>query len=151
VDLFSALLTPMIGITTAWIAVQQYRLAKERMRRDLYDRRVAVYRGVMEVLSSILTYGRVRDADMANWARATAEKVFLFDEDLCNYLESVRKKAATAWAIGVQLEPEKRRFQERSVRERRNEALRTHDELLLWLSNQLEEVQAHFAKYLRIA
>jgi hypothetical protein len=29
VDLSAALLTPTIGITTAWIAIQQYRLAKE--------------------------------------------------------------------------------------------------------------------------
>jgi hypothetical protein len=146
VDLFSSLLTPTIGITTGWIAIQQFRLAKERMKRDLYDRRIIVYRGVIEVLSSIMSLGQVRGEDLANWARATAERGFLFDAALCEYLESIRKQIVTVWAFGAQLK-------ERGglpVGEQRSKVAGQEGEALLWLANQLPEVQGRFAKYLRV-
>lgn len=146
VELLAALLTPTIGVTTAWIAIQQYRLAKERMRRDLYDRRIAVYRGVVEVLSAIMTFGRVRGEELATWARVTAEKSFLFDEGLCDYLESIRKQAVAMWAVGIQLHEGNL-----PVGEKRAELAGKQGDLLLWLSEQLPEVQKRFAKYLRVA
>jgi hypothetical protein len=146
VDLFAALLTPAIGITTVWIAVQQYLLAKERMRRELYDRRIAVYRGVMEVLSASLTWGRVRGEELATWARATADKGFLFDEALCQYLEEIRKRAVEAWALGLQLSEGNI-----PVGDQRAEIAGKQGEALMWLSKQMTVVQERFARYLRIA
>lgn len=104
VDLFSALLTPTIGITTAWIAIQQFRLAKEQMRRELYDRRVGIYRGILEVLASIASTGQVRRVDLMTWARATAEKGFLLDAKTNEYLDLLRRKIVETWALSVQLQ-----------------------------------------------
>jgi hypothetical protein len=145
VDLFAALLTPTIGITTAWIAIQQYRLAKERMRRELYDRRLAVYRGVIEVLSAGLIWGCVRGEELAMWAKATAEKGFLFDARLCQYLEEIRKRAVEAWALNLQLNGG-----QLPAGDRRAEIAGKHGDALQWLSEQLPEMQNRFAKYLRV-
>ena len=145
VDLLSALLTPVIAITTAWIAYQQYQLAKERMRRELYDRRITVYRGVVEVLSSVITYGNVRGGELANWAKATAEKAFLFDDDLCEYLETIRKRAVDVWVCGAQLGEGGL-----PVGPERGEVAGRQGEGLLWLANQLPELQTRFAPYLRV-
>ncbi len=147
VDLLSALLTPTIGVTTAWIAYQQFRLARERLRRDLYDRRMVVYRGVMEVASSIMTHGKVRGEDLAKWARATAESNFLFEAGLREYLESIRKKIVTAWSLGVQLE----QGGGLPVGDARAKVAGQQGDALLWLANKLPEIQERFAKYLRVA
>jgi hypothetical protein len=38
------------------------------MRRELIDRRLVIYRGVMEVLSAVQTYGQVRGEELTTWA-----------------------------------------------------------------------------------
>ena len=46
IDIFSALLTPTIALVTTYIAIQQYRNNRAKLRHELYDRRVAVYNAV---------------------------------------------------------------------------------------------------------
>jgi hypothetical protein len=144
VDLFSALLTPVIAITTTYVAIQQYELAKERMRREQYDRRVAVYKGVMEVLSSIVTYGTVKQEYLSAWARATAEKNFLFKPDLCEHLDAVRKRIVEVWSLGAQLEilPEG---------QKKADLAGSRGEALISLAEQIRELPNRFAEYLRVS
>ena len=43
IEVFQAMLTPVIGITTAYIAWQQYRIAREKARHERYERRVKIF------------------------------------------------------------------------------------------------------------
>lgn len=70
----------------------------------LYDRRVGIYRGILEVLASIASTGQVRRVDLMTWARATAEKGFLLDAKTNEYLDLLRRKIVETWALSVQLQ-----------------------------------------------
>jgi len=60
VDFLSALLTPVNAIMLLHIAYQQYRINKQRLQLDerrfkheVYERRLAVFRGLMEFISTV--------------------------------------------------------------------------------------------------
>ena len=50
VDLFAALLTPVIAIIATYIAYQQYRANQLKLRHEPYDRRLLLYNAVAEFL-----------------------------------------------------------------------------------------------------
>ena len=47
---FSALLVPVIAISTTYIAYQQYRIEKQRVRMELYEKRYRIYKKIMEFI-----------------------------------------------------------------------------------------------------
>src|SRR5262245_53964003 len=118
------------------------------MRRELYDRRIAVYRGVVGVLSSIMTLGKVRGDDLATWAQATAEKGFLLDKGLSDYLESIRRRMVEVWAFDRSLSEAANLP---SLADKRAALAGKQGDAMLWLAEQLPDLQERFAKYLRIA
>jgi hypothetical protein len=58
VDLFAALLTPVIAIIATYIAYQQYRANQLKLRHELYDRRLLLYNAVAEFLAHIVREGK---------------------------------------------------------------------------------------------
>jgi hypothetical protein len=73
------------------------------MKRDLYEKRLLIYRGVVGVTVVVLALSRMRSEDFVTWAQVTAEKDFLLDAALCEYLETFRKQFVELWAASTQL------------------------------------------------
>ena len=53
------ILTGVIGIVTLYIAYQQYRTAKNKLRLDLFDRRLPVFEAAMKLAAGIVSKGSV--------------------------------------------------------------------------------------------
>jgi hypothetical protein len=86
VDLFSALLTPLIAIITTYIAIQQYRNERAKFRHELYDRRMAIFKAASNYLSIATSYVTRENAEeeekaFKEFLAANAESQFLFDKD----------------------------------------------------------------------
>jgi hypothetical protein len=92
VDILAALLTPAIAIITTYIAIQQYRNGKAKLRHDLYDRRMAVYKAASKYLSLVvITYAITENPEeekkaLQEFIAANSESHFLFDKEVVNYL-----------------------------------------------------------------
>jgi hypothetical protein len=143
IQILSALLTPVIGVTTALIAYQQWRVNSTRLRVDLYDRRLAVYRALREHLSQILTSGRVEHEWSLQLLRKTAEADFIFDKDAPRLIKEVYNRSVEMFAVQVKrdaapLGAEKTRLAEK------------HAELLKWMMSKQDTSTESFEKYLRI-
>lgn len=91
-DILSILLTPLIAIIATWIAYQQYVTYRAKVNLDLYERRMDVYKGIMNVLRHVTSEGKSEIADMANFAIATDECSFLFDEEFTSFVNSIYHK-----------------------------------------------------------
>ena len=93
VNVFSACLAPVIAILAAYIAWRQYRTGCDRLRLDLYERRFRVYRGLMDLLASVLRDGSVSHEALGKYYYETDERRFLFHCDVTDYMQEVKDKA----------------------------------------------------------
>jgi hypothetical protein len=95
VDIFSALLTPLIAIITTYIAVQQYRRERAKFRHELYDRRMAVYKAASNYLSVVIRSSsrdnpEEEEKAYKEFVMANAESQFLFDKDVQKFLAELQ-------------------------------------------------------------
>ena len=145
IDLFAAALTPMIAITTVYIAYQQYRVNRINLRLNLYDRRVEVFRGVLTHLSAAAREAKLKSEDLMNFLRSTSKKEFLFDHDLCQYLEEIYGRSVDLWSASSQLAD-----RDMPYGPERTQLVDRQSQQLKWLSDQLPELRKRFSKYLTI-
>lgn len=91
-----ALLTPVVAIFGLWIAINQLRVSKSKLRLDLYERRYKIYEAIRSVLGKILREGP--DNALKNYVLVhefdvgTADSSFLFDQAVTDHLAKMRKK-----------------------------------------------------------
>lgn len=86
------LLTPTIAVIGAWIAVQNYRLARRRRKDDLFDRRYTFYKGVRD------WWLRTAEPDeppvtVEDVAPLADEAALLFGDDIARHIMSLEGKA----------------------------------------------------------
>ena len=76
---------------TCWLACWQMRIAKEKLRHDLYDRRYAVYMAFHELLVAIVEKSDV-ESELRTANAARAQCPFLLDEETGDFLEELHKE-----------------------------------------------------------
>lgn len=93
VVVLQALLTPVIGITTAYIAWRQWRGARYRLRMDQYERRLRIYQAVVAFIPLVVRDFKPTVQDIMQFPPKTAEAAFLFDKDIPDYIDEMFKRA----------------------------------------------------------
>lgn len=78
----SALLTPTIAVVTAYIAVQQYRMARAKKELELYDRRLRVYQNTHHIIDFVGRGNAVTLDKYGAWLDSVAEAEFLFGKEV---------------------------------------------------------------------
>jgi len=137
---FNALLTPVIAGVVAYIAYQQYKTNRDRLRLDLYDRRLKVFEGLMALLWVIFRKGTCNDQERDQFQRATVEGSFLFDKDIANYLDTIHKKILELGTTHAVLNL--------PGGEKRDQAVEKERKLFDWFTDQFEVSKEKFARYL---
>lgn len=151
VDVFSAALTPMIGIATIYIAYQQWRTNKTRLDFELYHRRLDIYKAVDAFYGEIAIPGAVKYPMVFEMRRATAEAAFLFPAEIEKHLAEIYQKAMRAAALREQTYPSSGE-PGLPVGEARSKAVEEEDELVFWFLKEAKaESKRLFGKYLRLA
>src|SRR5438093_411321 len=93
-DLSAALLTPVIGVVTTIILVNQHRLEKRKLRLQLFEKRYAVYLAAMEYITTIMREGKSTTAAQASFLRDSRDRVFLFDKRIHEFLDDSERYAS---------------------------------------------------------
>ena len=88
-QILQGLLTPVIGVTTLYIAWQQWKTNERRAVLDRYERRLRIYQHVVEFLRVIVRDFKVEIPGILKLSAETAEADFLFGEDIPNYLDEI--------------------------------------------------------------
>jgi hypothetical protein len=145
VDLFSALLTPLIAIVMTYIAIQQYRANQLKLRHDLYDRRLLLYNAVAEFLAHVMREGTADRAQLVTLLQKTRESYFLFGKEISDYVTDLYKK-------GVDLEHYEKQLDHSHlpVGGERTRIAGQQAELLKWFGHQFDVIQPMFAKKLSL-
>jgi len=143
IEIFSGLLTPTIAIITVYIAYQQLKTNRDRVRLNLYDKRFKVFRGLMDLLAHIMREGNVTDEALYKFNADTNEARFIFDKEIQDYLQSIYEKA-----VDIQTKNSER--QEPNLQEeKRAQLARDVGEIKKWMNKQFEVSRELFGKYLK--
>jgi hypothetical protein len=135
-------LTIAIGAFVAVIAYQQYRLSAEKFKLDLFEKRFSVYKGTQVFLSQILRDAKFELEHLFKFRAETQDAVFLFDDDIINFLKEIDSKALEFWSSHKSLEGV-------PCGEERTKLCQKESELLSWLTKQLPKLKEVFSPYLK--
>lgn len=147
VQILGGLLTPVIACLAVYIAWQQHKTSRDKLKLDLFDRRYKVYRGLMDLLGAVVS-GRVSNEDLGNFYRETDQKRFLFGEGICVYLTEVRQKVVKLRQAHRVLAKVAENHGDPIPQDTILEASRIEQELIPWLETQVEEAGQMFQGYL---
>ncbi|WP_139051281.1 hypothetical protein [Xanthomonas cannabis] len=91
VELSKALAAPIVAMGAVAVSLLQFKIAKTKLKLDLYDRRIKVYEGVMETVEDALTDLNAGVGVLIRLNRVSAEADFLFKDDVSSYLDSLKR------------------------------------------------------------
>jgi hypothetical protein len=149
VDILSALLTPLIAVIMVYIAYQQFRINRFRLRYELYEHRLAVFKAVRSFLSDILREGKTDFQRVTQFYADVAEADFLFYRDVTDLREIVYKRGLKLAELHEELYPSDGNSG-LPVGKERSQIAHEQSEMLKWFSDQLVEIKPIFKKYLSI-
>jgi hypothetical protein len=99
VTLFFSIATLFLSVAVVIIAALQWRVAENKLRLDLFDRRYKVYEATVRfVRASVQDFAHI-DQHLSVFNYETSNAEFLFDADVVNYLEHIRQRAQAKDAI----------------------------------------------------
>jgi len=142
-NVFRALLAPVIAGVVAYIAWQQHKTNRDKLRLDLYDKRLKVFHSLMNLLGFIARDGDCSHSRLGQYCAEIGESRFLFAEDITNYLEEIFTEAGKLH----RLEQEIKQISAFS-QARKESILNKRAKVFDWLTGQIKESQTRFEKYL---
>jgi hypothetical protein len=146
VDVLSALLTPVIAFLAVMIAFFQWRTNQLRLKHELFDRRYAQYKAVVNFLAHIVRTATVNDEERHKFFISTNGSGFIFDRGVYKYIEEILKKA-------IHIQSSESRLNAATDREARERIADRRDELFSWCEtelNKLHTLEHPFAPYLNL-
>jgi hypothetical protein len=93
VSVFFSSVALFLSIAVAIIAALQWRVADNKLRLDLFDRRYKVYDATRKFLSVILREANFANPQLFEFYAGTSDAEFLFGPDVTEHLEKIRKRA----------------------------------------------------------
>jgi hypothetical protein len=141
----TAALTPIIGLTTVYIAIQQYKAARRKLKLDLYDRRYKVYEALMRFLKEVVVSGGDVIIAQRQFLIDTNESAFLFGKEVNSYLELILQGCRNKWLYDYRLSKRDLPADYERLKMADEEA-----ELIKWLSEQLNQAKEIFGKYISL-
>lgn len=141
---YLACISALTAAMVAWVGLQQYRLAHERLKLDLWEKRYAVYKGAQTFLALVMKDGTTDLKELFGFLSDTQDAYFLFKPDMSQYLTNLYRK-------GVDLRSTRVLYQEKPAGEERTRLCEKEGRLLHELADDLEQLKQRFAPYLKLA
>jgi hypothetical protein len=145
IKLSPAFVSLVVGCFGVYIAFNQYRTAKDKLRLELFEKRIDAYEKLQEYFNCILRDGRVENQAMSTLAEARYRSHFLFGNEILELINEVWNKAS-----------EMRRFHlilyksnPLPVGEERDRICEEESNLLQWNLDKQKELPNKYSKYLK--
>lgn len=145
IKLSSALLTPLIAIIAVYIAYQQMLTNKNKLKNELFDRRMKVFEAFQDFIGEVVVKGYAETDDIKNIHSVKSNIPFLFGEEIEDYRQSLVDN-------GLKLRSINRKLSDFSLPkgDKRTELANEDYELNTWFSLQFDESIKKFSGYLKI-
>ena len=121
---------------------QQHVLAREKFKLDLFEKRFAVYKATQKFLVTIMKNPNIGWDDPVTFLQETQDAVFLFGQEIVNYLDSLYNKALDMKAL-------QQKFERLPVGAERSALCGQEGQLVSELTRELPKLPQVFASYLK--
>jgi hypothetical protein len=143
VQVLQALLVPTIAVVGALLAWQQVKIARSKLRHDLFDRRFAVFETARTLLRGIMRDGNASMAELGAYTVGVIDAPFLLDEPTSDYLMEIRRRT-------IKLQSLKSAYaSDAPVDDRKQVIQKAYDEMN-WLVAQLDVLPGKFKPFLTL-
>lgn len=144
-QVFQALLTPTIALGATWIALQQVKINRNKLKLDRFERRLKIYHAAVEYVSN-MSIGASQEATQftKEFLHEIRGAQFILSQEIGDYLNEIYRKATLLASDNRTLERESAPQEQRE--KAINRSLATHE----WLTGQLEELRTRFTPYLAV-
>lgn len=144
-DLLSALLTPVLALVAIFIAVLQWKINRNRLKHELFDRRYEQYKAVTSFLNSILRNGEATTDAQQDFLSGTVGMEFTFSKEITDYLHQ------KIWVPAINLETAQSQFTDLPIGDERSRLVHEAADLKIQLYKELNEIDNVFRPYLHLS
>ncbi len=148
IEISKGLLTPIIAVIATYIAWQQWKVNKQKLKLELYDRRLAIYEEVMQILSIILRDADASFDDLLKYRTSVSEADFLFEQEIPFYIDEIYQRGIKLHKLNKQCNESKEKntdgFKDAEIMEKVGKELE-------WLTKQFDPAKEKFKQYLEIS
>lgn len=141
----SALLVPVVGILAVCIAYRQWRTAQNKLKFDLFDRRMSVYQTACEMLAFVTTHGSITQQEEIKYVAGTRPARWLFSQEVFDYLDKTLRQKI------IDLEYRESMTAANLSDQKRDMHLRAKKETIQWFRDQYEVLDEKCAEYLSLS
>ena len=142
IDILSAMLTPTIAILGIYIAYQQWRTNKNRLKLELFEKRYEIFMSIKKFIANVLSSGIVEPGADIQFLRDTKSAGFLFDENIANLTTEMYKMANKLHSL--------EKTEKTHIGDKLEINLDKQDEIKDWFQQQLNDIDKVFMKFLKI-
>jgi len=97
--------TIIVGISTLALAYRQWRISKDNLRFNLYEKRYEIYLTALRFTANISAHEKISLQDTLEYRRTTDQSRFLFEPDIQKYMDEIFYQSGQYRATIVSLEP----------------------------------------------
>lgn len=140
----AAALSPIIAIIGGWIAWQQVRINRNKLKLDRFDKRFAVHEAAMTFVAAVSTKGNADTEGMNEFIAKTRGTRFLLSKEIADYLDEIYRNAGRLRNVALSMEAltlseeARQKFSDKWL------------ELNEWFQKQLDVIPEKFAPFLSI-
>ncbi len=147
VKLTPAFVTLVIGFVASGIGFLQYRISRDKLRLDLFSKRLEAYEKLQEFFASVLQKGSVENSALHALAVARYKSRFLFGPEIEVMFDTLWKKAIERQTLRSKIySPSGHATM--PVGEERSSIVAQDHALLTWMMKEMEESPKRYEKYL---
>lgn len=140
----AALLTPTVALFDVYIAYRQWRTAQNKLKSELFERRLLIYEAVRSYISVVLTTGKTSQEEEVRYLSGTRGTQWLFGNEIVYYIDKILwKKICDLSCVQSELE-------DLPNGEERIAKIKSKAEIRKWLVEQTKELDAKFGPYLSL-
>ena len=145
VRLTPAFVTLAIGSIGTYIAFNQYRTNRDKLRLDLFEKRLEAYEKLQEYFNYLLRDALVDDNALSILAAARYKSRFLFGDEITDYINEIRNRAIEMRRLNLKLY----RSEKLPVGKERDMVCDEESSLLQWNLDQQNSSPKRYDKYLK--
>lgn len=143
-----AFLTPIIAVIALFIAYMQFKLASNKLKLELFEKRHVVYKGCMNIITHVMTSGNTTIPQQSEFLRDTSDAKWLLSDDIAKYIdEFIWKTVVDIETLCSELVPNEAALDDRDVRTNK---IHQRADKKIFIAEQRSKINELFSPFLSI-